>query len=77
MASTATTTTTATPSPLMLNVINAYLKPLLQKHEKGQVLTHDDLLSSWEAADAILKDHGSASDFAEVVSDLCIHWFVK
>jgi hypothetical protein len=30
--------------------LSAYLKPLLKKHDLGQLLTYDDLMQAWDAA---------------------------
>jgi hypothetical protein len=52
----------------MGSVWNAYLTPLLKKHEKGQVIVYEDLAASWQAAETILKQQESAPDFSTVVS---------
>ena len=36
--------------------LTAYLEPLLQKHEKGETITYEDLMSSKQAADNIAKE---------------------
>ena len=56
------------PSPLTRSVFTAYLGPLLEKHEKGQVLVHEDLTASWQAAESVLKQNATAPDAAAVVS---------
>jgi hypothetical protein len=46
----------APPTAKALPATKAYLETLLQKHEKGAALVYEDLLASWKAADAIMKD---------------------
>lgn len=42
--------------PLLYDVLNAYLAPLLNKHNSGKVVTYDDLTSSLEAAKSVLVE---------------------
>ena len=35
--------------------LHAYLDPLLKKHTAGQLVVYEDLLSSWEACQALCK----------------------
>jgi hypothetical protein len=62
--------TTQQPSPLTIHVFQAYLNPLLKKHESGKVIVHEDLVASWEAVETVLSKHESASDANDVVSFL-------
>jgi hypothetical protein len=55
------------PSPLTVSAMTAYLSPLLQKHEKGQVLHYEDLATSLQAAESVLKQNEAATDFETVV----------
>jgi hypothetical protein len=61
-----------TASPLMASAWNAYLTPLLKKHEKGQAVVYEDLVASWQAVETILKQQESAPDFNTVVSERVI-----
>jgi hypothetical protein len=48
---------------LLNDSLSAYLTPLLEKHTAGQAIIYDDLIHSWQAAQAILK-----ADFDPAVS---------
>lgn len=52
-ASAATATATSTAA------LTAYLKPLLKKHDLGQLLILDDLMQAWD--DAVIHCGGNAS----------------
>ena len=55
--------------PLLNDSLKAYLSPLLEKHTAGQAIIYDDLIRSWQAAQAVLKK----SDFDPAVSVRVLH----
>ena len=52
--------------PLLHDVLNTYLSPLLKKHSVGGVLTYNDLVASMELAKAAMAD--SPNEFVLVRS---------
>jgi len=40
---------------LLNDALSAYLTPLLEKHSAGKVLIYDDLIHSWQAAQAVME----------------------
>ena len=75
-------TTSSSSSPLLRNVITAYLQPLLDKHEKGQTLVWEDLAASHQAAEAILTTAATAtsslqSAHSEVTAVVCFFIIIR
>ena len=50
--------------PLLHDVMNAYLAPLLKKHSAGTLITYEDLVTSLELAKAVLME--TPNDFIMV-----------
>lgn len=56
------TTTNATANAAQRQAVTAYLGPLCQKHDKGELITYEDLMASKQAADSIIaKDEESSA----------------
>jgi len=55
---------------VLAQALKAYLDPLLKKHNAGKHVTHEDLLSSWEAADVILQ--GANDDEVVRTAENCL-----
>ena len=47
------TTTTTTAAQQQQQALTAYLGPLCQKHDKGELITYEDLMASKQAADSV------------------------
>lgn len=69
--------TTEAPSALTIKTFQAYLDPLLKKHESRKVIMYEDLLASWEAAEAVLADNRSSPDVSIVVSVFASGWLIR
>jgi hypothetical protein len=68
------------------HVYTAYLQPLLTKHDSNQLLTYEDLTSSWQAANAAIgklsttvssEIKSSSTETSSSSSDIEIQCFIK
>lgn len=73
------TTTTATANAISTAALSAYLKPLLKKHELGQLLILDDLMQAWDGAVIHCGENASIqvrNRYKYRVSYSCIFYFI-
>ena len=55
---------------LKQNVFQAYLQPLLAKHEGKKTITYEDLTASWQASMAALAQGKESPQFKEFASSV-------